>query len=248
MYAQLFWAVFAATIFLLPLQGRAQTFTDNAANPAYANGYAAQGGSTPGFGAFSVVPSVTGGGTAGTFVFTATEAEGNNGIPAPSTIDSQGKSFGFFAHGISNGVNDPSLTITRSFGVPLTASGETFSLDFVTGYNDGGTCGVALTNKDGAVGSFCYKAGGSYFFNDKPVVTGYKTGALHLVYALTSPTSYSLTVTGAITYSGTGTFTNPITGFQVQDTNASNGKATAAGPDHNGYFNNLSVKHTSTAP
>ena len=72
-------------------------------------------------------------GTAGTFVFTATEAEGNQGTPAPSTIDSNGKSFGLFAQSA-----DASITITRGFAAPLSTPGRTFSLDFVTGLNNDG--------------------------------------------------------------------------------------------------------------
>ena len=237
----------AATAFLLPHPGQAQTFTDTAASPEYSSGYDGKGGTTPGFGAFKVVTTTVGGGSAGTFTFSAAEAQGNNGTPTPSTIDTKGMSFGFYAHGASASANDPAVTITRSFSAPLARASEAFSLDFVTGYNDGGSAGVALMTKNGPVGSFVYQ-GGTYFFHGASAVTGYKTGALHLVYTLTSPAMYSLTVTGAVTYSGTGTFTAPITGFQVKATNASGGVASVVTPDHNGYFNNLSVKCLSKTP
>ena len=224
-------AAAAATVFLLPLAGQAGStvYTDNANNSAYSGGYAGQGGSAPGFGAFKVV---TAGPSSGTFDFTAAEAEGNSGTPVPATIDTGNKSFGLYAQGA-----DDSVTITRSFKAPLAAVGETFSLDFVTGYNDGGTVGVALTNAGGAVGKFFYQGDGSYYFNGKAAVTGYARGALHLTYTLTSPTTYSFTSTGAVSYSGTGTFSSPITGFEVQQT-----KSGAITPDHNAYFNNLSLK------
>ncbi len=234
-------AAVAAALTLLPLQGRAQTtFTDDAAKPAYANGYVTgSGAATPGFGAFKIVAS----GAAGTFVFTAKESEGNGGTPAPNTIDTSGKSFGLYAQGKGD-----STTITRGFNAPpeasgLATAGDTFALDFVTGYNDGGTSGVALTNAGGAVGTFSYAAGGTYFFNGTPAVKGYKSGALHLVYTLTSSTAYSLTVTGAFSFIGSGTFTSPITGFQVQQTDSG-----AIAPDHNAYFNNLALKCLSKTP
>lgn len=233
----------AAALCLLGLPGQAQTLTDSAADPAYANGYAGQNGGS-GFGPFVVAKSAAGGGTAGTFVFTATEAEGNRGTPAPSTIDSKGKSFGFFAHGTSRGAGDPSILITRRFMHPLAARGDIFSLDFVTGYNDGGVSGVALTTRSGVVGRFQYQVGGNYFLNGKIVVKGYKPGALHLTYTLISPTTYSLTSTGAVSCTGLGTISGPITGFLVHQTNTSNGKKAATLPDHNGYFNQLKLKYT----
>lgn len=237
-------ALTAAALCVLALPGQAQTLTDSAADPAYANGYAAQNGGS-GFGPFVVTASAGGGGTAGTFVFTAAEGEGNRGTPAPSTIDSSSKSFGFFAHGASRGVGDPSLEITRRFTAPLNRIGDSFALDFVTGYNDGGTVGVALTTGSSPVGRFQYQAGGSYFFNGKVAVIGYKPGALHLTYTLTSPTTYAFTSTGAVGYSGMGKISGPITGFLVRQTNASKGKMAAATPDHNGYFNNLTLKYAS---
>ena len=234
----------AAALCLLALPGQAQTFTDNAADPAYASGYGGGQNGGTGFGPFAVTAIAAGGGTAGTFVFTAAEAEGNLGTPPPATIDSGLKSFGFYAHGTSSGPGDPIVTITRRFKIPLSRTGDSFALDFVTGYDDGGACGVALTSSAGTVGRFQYQSGGTYLFNNKTVVTGYKTGALHLVYTLTSPTTYSFTSTGAVTYSGTGTESGPLTGFQVQQINASNGKNATATPDHNGYFNNLILKNT----
>ncbi len=229
-------AALAATL-LLPLPGRAQTFTDNAANDAYAKGYADLGDGAPGFGAFHVTST----GSAGTFVFSAVQAEGNRGDPTPGTIDTAGKSFGFFAN------NPPppappvksSVTITRAFKAPLAHTGDTFSLDFVSGYNDAGAVGVALTTAGGTVGSFMFhSAGVGVLFNGTATGVGFVPGASHLVYSLTSPTTYSLTVTGADAFTGTGTFSGPITGFQVQQTDA--GIDTKG--DHNGYFNNLVLK------
>ena len=225
----------AAMLALLPLAGHAQTAAtaqDKASNPAYATGYdAGQNGGT-GFTPFKVV-SV---GTAGTFLFTATESEGNTGTPTPSTIDTEAKSFGLYAQ--STGA---SVTITRGFTKPLAAKGDTFSLDFVGGYNDTGTSGVALTIAGGTVGGFVFHGGGTgVLFNDKPTGIGFVPGASHLVYTLTSPTTYSLTVTGADAFTGSGTFSSPITGFQVQQTNSGSTK-----PDHNAYFNNLSVIYAS---
>ena len=74
-------------------------------------------------------------------------------------------------------------------------------------------------------------------FNDTPTGLGFVRGASHLVYTLTSLTTYTLTVTGAEAFTGTGTFSGPITGFQIQQTNSGSMK-----PDHNAYFNNLSFR------
>ncbi len=203
---------------------------DNASDPAYAKGYqSGQNGGT-GFTPFKVVSA----GTAGTFVFSATEAEGNAGTPPPSTIDTAGKSFGLFAQNAG-----ASITITRGFTAPLAAPGSTFSLDFVSGDNEAGTSGVALTTANGTVGSFVFHSGGvGVLFNGAPTGIGFVPGASHLVYTLKSSTTYSLTVTGADAFQGTGTFKGPITGFQVQQTDSGSVK-----PDHNAYFNNLSVGH-----
>ena len=213
------------------LQHSAQTAPgDNAGNGAYSNGYKAGENGGVGFTPFTVKSA----GTAGTFVFSAAEAEGNQGTPAPSTIDTQGKSFGLFAQ-----TPDASITITRGFAVPLAQKGDTFSLDFVSGFNEAGTSGVALTAASGPVGSFVFHSGGvGVLFNDKSTGVGFVPGASHLVYTLTSPTTYSLVVTGADAFTGTGTFTGSITGFQVQQTNSGSIK-----PDHNAYFNNLALTH-----
>lgn len=209
----------------------ASTPGDNAGNAAYANGYKAGENGGVGFTPFTIKTA----GTAGTFVFTATESEGNKGTPAPASIDTSGKSFGLFAQ-----TPDASITITRGFTTPLTQTGQTFSLDFVTGLNDAGTAGVALTTATGPVGSFVLHGGGTgVLFNDAKTGLSFAPGALHLVYTLTSPTAYTLKVTGAYTFSGTGTLAGPVTGFQVQQTNSGSIK-----PDHNAYFNNLSVGQT----
>jgi len=71
-------------------------------------------------------------------------------------------------------------------------------------------------------------------FNDKPTGIGFVPGASHLVYTLQSPTTYTLTVTGADKFTGTGTVSGPVTGFQIQQTNSGEAK-----PDHNAYFNHL---------
>jgi len=234
-------AAVACTVFL-PLAAHAQTFTDNAANPIYAKGYTGLGGDTPGFGAFKVVCA---GVSAGTFVASASEAEAGNGNPG--SIDTGGKAFGMYAQ-----TPDAVTTVTRTFRVSSRASGltsgDSFSLDFVTGYNDGanggGSAGVALVTAAGPVGDFHYQSGNKYFFNGAAIPgQQYATGALHLVYTLTSATAYSLKVTGAVTYSGSGTYTGPITGFQVQQKNAG-GKD----PAYNAYFNAPALTCVPAAP
>ncbi len=208
---------------------QAEASQDNASDSAYAKGYNAGENGGSGFAPFQIVSA----GMAGTFIFTAMEAEGNKGTPSPSTIDTNGKSFGLFAQSA-----DASITITRGFVVPLAAPGSTFSLDFVSGYNDAGTSGVALKTVDGTVGSFVFHGGTGVFFNGAATGIGIVPGASHLVYTLTSPTTYSLTVTGANAFQGTGTLKGPIIGFQVQQTASG-----AAKSDHNAYFNNLAVGH-----
>ena len=134
------------------------------------------------------------------------------------------------------------MTVTRPFNAPdqssgLAVAGDVFSVDFVTGYNDAGTSGVSLlTTSGGNVGNFIYHAGYGFSFNN--VATGklYASGVIHLKYTLTSSTAYSFQATGAVTFSGTGTYRSPITGFQFQQTNSAGGD-----PSHNAYFNNLSL-------
>ena len=245
-------AAVAAAAMLLPLAGHAQTFTDNAANPAYASGYSTGSGlGTPGFSAFTVATTGT---SAGTFVYTAGNSEGGNGTPAPSSIDSSNVSFGMYA----NSGPTASTTVSRTFAAPgqasgLNVAGDMFSLDFVTGYNDGvtaaggsggGTAGVALLSGAGTVGSFLYQSNNQYFFNGV-LIPGqqYTTGALHLVYDLTSATTYSFQATGAFSFTGTGTLTSPVTGFQVQQVNSGGGDGA-----HDAFFNNLSLTAPAAVP
>ncbi len=203
---------------------------DDAGRAAYTNGYKAGENGGSGFLPFAVRTT----GTAGTFVFSAAEAEGNQGSPPPASIDTQGKSFGLFAQS-----SDAVVTITRGFIAPLAHKGDTFSLDFVGGLNDAGTVGVALTTAQGTTGSFVFHSGGAgVLFNNASTGLGFVRGASHLVYTLTSPTAYTLTITGADAFTGTGTFSGPITGFQIQQTNSGGTK-----PDHNAYFNNVIVSH-----
>ena len=236
-------AAAAATLVLLPLAAQAQTVIamDNAADAAYAtgNGYKAGQNGGFGFGAFNVAATGT---SAGTFVYSAVNSEGGNGTPPPSSIDSNNVSFGIYA----NTDATSATTVTRTFNTAL-SNGDTFALDFVTGYNDGnaagtngpgdgsGTSGVALTNGTGTVGDFHYSSGDQYFFDGTAIANqGYTSGALHLLYTLDSPTTYSLQVTGAFQFTGTGTFTGPLSGFQVQQVNSGGGD-----PGHDAFFNNL---------
>lgn len=208
---------------------------DDAGRMAYSNGYSSGQNGGSGFGPFAVKTA----GTAGTFVFGATEAEGNQGTPAPSTIDTAGKSFGLFAQS-----KDAAITITRGFTVPLAQKGDSFALDFVSGFNEAGLVGIALTTASGPTGSFVFHSQGvGVLFNDQPTKIGFVPGASHLVYTLTSPTTYSLTVTGADAFTGTGTISGPVTGFQVQQTNSGSTK-----PDHNAYFNNLALTYAAKTP
>jgi hypothetical protein len=234
MNATLFSAAVAA-LALLPLTAQAQTTiiaSDNASSAAYGGtGYAGLNGGT-GFGAFNVVTT----GAAGTFEYTSKESEdGSANIDSPAvTAGGSPLSFGLYAQ-----TPGSATTITRSFNAGPTA-GDTFSLDFVTGYNDGangsGMSGVSLTDAAGAFGTFSYQSNDQYLFNGATITgQGYTSGALHLVYDITSATTYSLSVTGPFSFSGTGTFAGPVTGFQVAQTNSG-----STNPAHNAYFNNLS--------
>ena len=251
-------AASAAALTLLPLAGHAQTVVaqDNASSTAYfSNGtystYGTGSNGGTGFGAFNV----TAAGNGGTFIYSASDSEGNAGTPAPGSIDSPALSptenngsplsFGIY----SSGGPTSSSTVTRSFTTSLVNTGDTFSLDFVPGTVVGstgvnGTSGVELLSGTTAVGSFFDVAQGgpgAFQFNGADTGVNFANGALHLSYDITSATTYSFTSTGAVSYSGTGTFSAPITGFEVQQTNA--GGTT---PAYNAYFNNLS--ETSAAP
>ena len=57
-----------------------------------------------------------------------------------------------------------------------------------------------------------------------------------MLYTITGLTTYSFQSTGADNFSGSGTFSGPITGFQVKLTDVGN-----SGTDHQSYFNNLSL-------
>ena len=199
---------------------------DDAGRAAYSNGYKAGENGGVGFTPFVVKTA----GTAGTFVYSAAEAEENKGTPAPETIDTGGKSFGLYAQS-----KEGAITVSRGFAKPLTRTGDSFAVDFVSGLNETGTVGVALTTASSPAGSFVFHGGGAgVLFNDKPTGLGFVPGASHLVYVLLSPTTYSLTVTGADKFTGTGTLSGPVTGFQIQQTNSG-----ATKPDHNAYFNHL---------
>lgn len=223
---------------LLPL-ARAQaqtstTYSDNAAN--YSSSYGGSNSGT-GFGMFNVSVS----GVAGTFLGTASQSEsgqGDNGAPAPGSIDTGGKSFGFYANSGAGSV----VTVSRAFTNSLTNLGDSFSLDFVTGYNDSGTAGVSLINSSGQVAALNYAANTGFTFNGGTgVIAGYASGAIHLTYTLTSPTTVQLQATGAVNTTQTATFNGSLTGFQVYQTNSGGNTA-----DHNGYFNNLSYTITSS--
>ena len=257
--------VSAATQPLLSV-GPATIAQDNAASSVYSGGYNGQNGGF-GFGAFNVVsnpsPS-TATSFAGSFVGDATGSENGSG----GGVNSSGKAFGTYANGASTGAGNPVTTATRSFNTGLT-SGATFSLDFLTGYNDGGTSGVTLltgssatgtgsvfqANSLGAfaagtsVGSFVYNHNetatgggqGAFDFNGVNTGIGYANGLIHLEYDITSPTAYTLFSTGAVKFTGSGTYSGSLSSFQFQQTNAVGG-----GADHNAFFNNL--KETAGTP
>ncbi len=236
----------AAAFFLLPLPGQAGIVIahDKADDPAYAAGYNGQNGGT-GFGAFNAV----GTGSAGTFIYTAANSEG--GIN-PAAIDSNGVSFGVYANN-NNGNAFSSETITRAFNTPLEGTlpglqtaGDSFSLDFVGGDSAGGNVNVSLLSGTTRVGIFNYNgSNGNFEFNGAATGATFAPGPLHLVYTLNSPTTYSFTSTGAATVNETGTFSSPITGFELQQENAGIDNGTG---NRDAYFNNLSVTADSPSP
>ena len=226
-------ALIAASALLPLASAYAQTtYSDSAA--AYSGDYAGSNNGT-GFSAFTVtIPTGANANPpySGSFVGSAADSEGNNGTPAPSTIDTTGKAFGLYA----NGGAAASSTASRNFTNNLTKAGDSFSLDFVGGYNDNGMVGVSLLNSGGAVGTLNYSGvTGQYSFNGGSNFQGFTSGALHLTYTLLSATSLRLNVTGAFTSTQTTAFTGPLTGFRVYQTYSGGG-----GSDHNAYFNNLS--------
>ncbi len=231
----------AVALALAPLTAQAQTLTlaqDNAGDPVYTSGFAGLNGGF-GFDVFNVVTSTPGGGAAGTFTASASESEGD---AANGVMDTNGLSFGTYANGPSTGADDPSVTVTRTFTSGPTA-GDTFSLDFVSGNNDGGSAGVSLFSDSKIFGSFVFQSGSGVLFNGQSTGLGFVPGPTHLVYAITSATTYSLTATGADAFTGSGTFSGPVTGFQMFQSDAG-----AATPDHNAYFNNLLETAPTAAP
>ncbi len=229
-----------APLTLIPLTAQAQTILaqDNAGAAVYANGFAGLNGGA-GFDAFNVVTSTPGGGSAGTFVSSAGQSEDD---AANAAIDTSGMSFGTYASGPSTGADDPAVTVTRTFAAGPTV-GDSFSLDFVCGDNDGGTAGISLFSDSETFGSFAFQSGSGVLFNGQSTGIGFAAGPTHLVYAITSATTYSLAATGADAFTGFGTFSGPITGFQMLQTDAG-----ASTPDHNAYFNNLLETAPAAAP
>ena len=227
--------IFGASLLLLvPIAGQANTIIaqDNANDTAYSGGsFNGQNGGF-GFSLFSVV-TTNAINTSGSFIGTAADSEGNTGTPAPSSINTNGKSFGLYAKSSGD-----STTVTRGFSTSFFQPGQAFSLDFVKGYNDFGTSGVVLTSAAGTIGDFTYSHanGGHLIFNGTDTNLGFISGADHLLYTITGLTTYSFQSTGADNFSGSGTFSGPITGFQVKLTDVGN-----SGTDHQSYFNNLSL-------
>src|SRR5438874_11667048 len=88
--------------------------TDNAADAGYASGWTngTDGGTTATFGAWQLVATPTGTGTAGFFIGDSTTLGGGN---SGGNVNTSAKAFGLFAHSGSN------ADATRSFDSPLNA-------------------------------------------------------------------------------------------------------------------------------
>lgn len=191
-------------------------------------------------------------------------SNGGSGFSGPFTFTGSGSEFldnantnGFTggigyinsANGISFGLYGQE-TATRQFTLPLTP-GETFSLDFDNGFVSSGQSDTyQLLNSSGAsVFTFGFTGGGnSYKANGVDTGLGFTSDGLSTSLTITSPTTYSFSVTklgnNSGSYSGTGTFSGigPITAFSVTNPDANGGTGEKL------FFNNVSVAAPASAP
>jgi len=206
----------------------ASTYSDDASN--YTNSYAGKNAGS-GFGPFIVVAENGKPPYSGTFIASAGGTEKNQGNPSPASINTNGHSFGFYA----NGGPTASVMVQRVFKSKMQATGDSFSINFVTGLNDSGVVGITLYTDNGNVGNFSFAAGSGYKFGGKQAAAAFRPGALHLQWKIISPGRLAFSCSGALSYSGWGTFSGSIVGFKVYSTNSGRG-----GSDHDGYFNSMS--------
>jgi hypothetical protein len=162
---------------------------------------------------------------------TAAGTERNSGNPNPESIDTGGHAFGFYA----NGGPTASVSIQRSFLNGMQTTGDSFSINFVTGFNAAGEVGITLYTTDANVGNFAFVAGSGYSFDGKLVVTAYQPGALHLLWRISSPGRLEFSCEGGQNCHGSCTFHGSIIGFKVYAVNSGPG-----GKDYDGYFNSMS--------
>jgi len=202
-------------------------YTDDAAK--YTDSYA---GKTIGlgFGPFIVTAENDKPPFAGTFLGDASGTEKNSGSPNPGSINTNGHSFGFYA----NGGPAASVMISRAFKFDMHSPGDSFSINFVTGFNETGTAGITLYTNNGSVGNFVFVAGQGFKFDGKPTGIAFRPGALHLLWTITATGKLKFTCDGAVSYTGVGAMDGPIIGFKVYATNSGPG-----GSDHDGYFNSM---------
>jgi len=206
----------------------ASVYSDDASN--YTDSYAGKNAGM-GFGPFIVVAENGKPPYSGTFLASAGGTEKNQGNPSPSSINTNGHAFGFYA----NGGATASVMVERAFKNRMQTTGDSFSINFVTGLNDSGVVGITLYTDNGNVGTFSFAAGSGYKFGGKQAAAVFRPGALHLQWKIISPGHLAFTCSGALSYSGLGAFSGSIVGFKVYSTNSGQG-----GSDHDGYFNSMS--------
>ncbi|HTS17673.1 MAG TPA: cellulase family glycosylhydrolase [Verrucomicrobiae bacterium] len=233
--------------FVRPANG-ASSASDNACNSPY-NGSSwssGQNGGT-GFGAWSLFQS--GGGTA-SFSTDSASDNGYNCSSGGAINGSCGKSWAAFAN--NGAIANARRVFTGSPG--SLQAGQNFSFSIDNGYVDssGGAVGVALENAgSNTVWEFRYAGGnatGTYSINDGSgsVNTGisYTDSGLTVVFTLTSPTNYSVTITaigGAMT-NIVGALLNPSGGQVISQFRFYNNEPLSGnGCNYNGFLNAIGV-------
>ena len=159
--------------------------TDNASNPAYDDGWAAGDNGGTGFGAWTTV-------TQG-FIGSSNQ----NGNAPSGNIDTGGESFGLFSNTGAPGT----AQAIRPFSSALTV-GQTFSLDFDNGFvASGGAQGFSLLS-GGTIRFEFYFAGGSTSYtvdvaagSDFQTAHGFTTDGMNTAFTLTSPDTFTFTIT-----------------------------------------------------
>jgi hypothetical protein len=229
-------AQYSSALTLSPLAVETTSGSDNAADPAYNSGWTngTDGGTPATFGAWQLIATPTGTGTAGFFIGDSTTLNaGNSG----GNINTSGNSFGLFGH------SGATADATRSFDSPLNV-GQTFSLDIAVNFRNGNK-GFDLLS--GTTSIFNLNVGGdAYMVNNAATNNGSLFGdaydantVFHISLSQDSLSGGTWTVTrsGGLTGTATGTYSGDGSGFHLYNSQTTGGGAA----EDNLFANNFTV-------